>query len=168
MITFSIDPGTEKSAWVKFDTAEFLILDFGLTPNADLVDFRTLRDRSAHLIVEVFKSYGNVVGDTVLNTCIWIGRFDQAHIDSGGIPATRYPRRTIVTHVCGGNSRAGDKQVRAALIDRFPSTGGGKVPSVGTKSQPGPLYGVTKDVWAALAVAVTYADTDAAKLCFLD
>ena len=30
-----------------------------------------------------------------------------------------------------------------ALIDRFPRLGGGKTPQIGTKAQPGPLYGLT-------------------------
>ena len=153
MIVVALDPGTEKTAWVKFDCAKFKILDFALTPNADLVNSRLLRNPSAHLIVEVFKSYGNVIGDSVLETCIWIGRFIQAANGS----ATRYFRRTVVTNLCR-NPRGGDKQVRQALIDRFAATGGGKVPSIGTRSKPGPFYGVTGDVWSALAVAVTHAD----------
>ncbi len=161
MITVSIDPGTEKSAWVKFDQEKFKILNFALTPNAELVNSGVLRGSSAHLIVEVFKSYGNVIGDPVLETCVWIGRFLQAHMDTALVytSPSLFTRKHVVTHICGGNPRAGDKHIRAALIDRFPRIGGGKTPSIGTKGRPGPLYGVTADIWAALAVAVTHADT---------
>lgn len=153
----SIDPGTTESAWLVFDTDEKKVLDLGLTPNEILVDslLSHRRDgRSAHLIVEVFKSYGNIVGDSVLNTCEWIGRFRQAY---GERHTTRYTRKEIVSHVCH-NSRANDANVRQALLDRFPATGGGKNPAVGTKSKPGPLYGVKKDIWSALAIAVTYTE----------
>ena len=43
------------------------------------------------------------------------------------------------------------------LLDRF-----GGSSAIGLKRSPGPLYGVSKDVWSALAVAVTYADSLAA------
>jgi len=61
-------------------------------------------------------------------------------------------------HLCK-NNRAKDANIRQALLDRFPATGGGKAPQIGTKKQPGPLYGVTSHLWSALAVAVTWADT---------
>jgi hypothetical protein len=32
------------------------------------------------------------------------------------------------------------------------------VTAIGRKAAPGPLYGISRDVWSALAVAVTYAD----------
>ena len=48
------------------------------------------------------------------------------------------------------DSRAKDGNIRQALIDRFGP--------VGTKKAPGWFYGVSKDVWAAVAVGVTWAD----------
>ena len=42
-------------------------------------------------------------------------------------------------------------------IDKF---GGSKETAIGKKANPGPLYGVKKDIWAALAVAVTWAETN--------
>ena len=60
-------------------------------------------------------------------------------------------------HLCN-SVRAKDSNVRQALLDRFPATGGGKTPQIGTKSKPGPLYGFSKDMWAALGVALTFAN----------
>jgi len=57
-----------------------------------------------------------------------------------------------------GVMKAKDGNIRQALIDRFPATGGGKIPQIGTKAKPGPLYGFSRDKWAALAVAVTFQD----------
>jgi hypothetical protein len=31
------------------------------------------------------------------------------------------------------------------------------VTAIGRKASPGPLYGISRDVWSALAIAVTYA-----------
>jgi len=63
-------------------------------------------------------------------------------------------RKTVAAHLCN-TSRANDSNIRQALIDRF---GPGREKAIGTKKNPGPLYGIKKDLWSALAVAVTYAD----------
>ena len=152
----AIDPGSEKSAYLVF-SGEKKILDFGLTENKNLLELvlSARDDRSAHLTVEVFKSYGNIIGDTVLETCVFIGRLLQAWNDDERV--TLYTRKHVVAHICQ-NPRASDANIRQALLDRFERTGGGKNPSVGTKSKPGPLYGVKKDIWSALALALTYHD----------
>jgi hypothetical protein len=66
-------------------------------------------------------------------------------------------RRDVKLRLCG-TVKAKDANVRQALIDMFPKTGGGKIPQIGTKAQPGPLYGVASHAWAAVAVAVTALD----------
>jgi hypothetical protein len=48
-----------------------------------------------------------------------------------------------------------DAEIRRRLIERFPATGGGSIPQIGTKAQPGPLYGVSGHCWQALSVVVT-------------
>ena len=48
--------------------------------------------------------------------------------------------------------RAKDANVRQAILDRF----GGKAAAIGRKRQPGPLYGIAGDLWAALAVGITW------------
>src|SRR3990167_6090451 len=62
-----------------------------------------------------------------------------------------------IAHLCH-DSRAKDGNIRAALIDRF---GPGKDRAIGRKATPGPLFGVSSDVWSALAIAVTFTDTHA-------
>ena len=47
---------------------------------------------------------------------------------------------------------AAGARTRHALIDRF----GGKDAAIGRKAAPGPLYGISRDMWSALAIAVTY------------
>ena len=55
-----------------------------------------------------------------------------------------------------GTPRAKDTNIRQRVIDIFPATGGGKTPQIGTKKEPGPLYGVTSHCISALAVGLTY------------
>ena len=57
-------------------------------------------------------------------------------------------------HLCH-SARATDANIREALLDRY---GPGKEKAVGRKAAPGPLFGVSKDIWSALAVAVTFSD----------
>lgn len=101
------------------------------------------------LAIEMIASYGMPVGREVFETCVWIGRF----IEAWGGPYTLVYRKDVKLHLCG-QPRAKDSNIRQALIDRY----GGKDRAVGKKATPGPLYGVSADVWSALAIAVTFAD----------
>ena len=90
------------------------------------------------------------VGREVFETVYWIGRFAQA---AQPVEHTLVSRGAVKMHLCG-SKRAKDSNIRQALIDRF----GGSA-AIGRKADPGPLYGISGDVWSALAVAVTWYDT---------
>lgn len=113
--------------------------------------------QDVRLVVEMIACYGMPVGKEVFETVFWIGRFIQCWFENGShhksIPARIY-RQDVKLHLCK-SPRANDATIRAALIDRF---GPGKERAIGKKKTPGPLYGVKGDVWAALALAVTFAD----------
>jgi hypothetical protein len=151
----AIDPGYEQSAWVEI--RDGLPVAFAIEPNATVLG--RIKDSAAQwLAVELVASYGMAVGAEVFGTVLWAGRFIQHWIDecwfdeSSVLPVYR---RDVKLHLCGVNN-AKDANIRQALIDRY---GPGKAAAVGLKASPGPLYGVSKDVWAALAVAVTAQDT---------
>ena len=149
MTVLAIDPGDVRSAWVLYHDGE--ILDKGLEPNHVVLDglfHRSVGENAPHLAIEMIASYGMPVGKTVFETCVWIGRF----IQEWGGPFTLVYRSEVKMHLCG-NTRAKDGNVRQALLDRFGPPG--------TKKEPGITYGVSKDIWSALAVAVTWADTKA-------
>jgi hypothetical protein len=155
MIILSIDPGTECSAWCLFETHDNKLVRFGQCPNAEVL--AAIDETGAkRLIVEMFRSYGNVMGDTVLQTCVWIGRFVQEWETKTGLPFELIPRKTVVTQICQ-NPRANDSNVRQALLDRF-GRGQGKRVAVGTIAAPGPLFGVKNDIWSALAIAVSWSE----------
>jgi hypothetical protein len=153
MKILAIDPGSDKSAYVKYSGASKALVGHGIVPNAEMYGVINGTQADA-LVVEMVACMGMSVGATMFETAVWIGRFER-EAQRRGLPIHRVKRHEEKHYICH-NSRAKDANIRQALIDMFPATGGGKIPQVGTKSQPGPLYGVSKDVWAALAVAITY------------
>jgi hypothetical protein len=98
-------------------------------------------------VIEKVESYGMAVGAEVFDTVLWAGRFAEA---AHRVPVVMLPRRAVKLALCG-DSRAKDANIRQALLDRF----GGSA-AIGRKAAPGPLYGIARDVWSALAIAVTY------------
>lgn len=157
MTILTIDPGNEQSAYVVFNTAERVPVEFQKISNAELLSRVEGARGSAtrwggieHLAIEMIASYGMPVGREVFETCVFIGRLIQAW--NG--PHTLVYRKDVKLHLCG-QPRAKDANIRQALIDMW----GGKDKAIGKKATPGPLYGVSADVWSALAIAVTYTDT---------
>jgi hypothetical protein len=146
----AIDPGSKESAFVVWDG--FNISCKGKILNSEMLSViheahcESPADVSHVAIEQIVGSYGGNAGLEVMDTAYWSGRFAECWANRRGEQGLiRLPRKTVVTHVCG-QSRANDSNVRCALIDRV----GGQ----GTKKQPGPTFGVSKDIWAALAVAV--------------
>lgn len=158
MRVFAIDPGNVNSAYCVVDAETLRPLDFAKLPNEDLRDyikdflFRE-DDRAA---VEMLQSYGNLIGRDVLETAVWIGRFADRLDRKLMHPAGMVFRMEEKMHICG-DPKAGDKNIRRALIDRFAQHDlkNGK----GTKKKQDWFYGFSADVWAAYAVALTYIET---------
>lgn len=158
----ALDPGTTETGWVLYNGGR--VAHCGVMANQQMVDrLSWSTDDGTVLAVEMIASYGMPVGKEVFETCVWIGRFLQAWHRPD--LAVRVFRQEVKLHLCG-SPKAKDPNVRQALLDQFPATGGGAVPQVGTKKKPGPLFGVSSHIWSALGVAVTVAGrtTDAAAL----
>lgn len=151
----AIDPGTAQSGFVVM--TDRLVSDSGVLPNAEMLRWVSLH--KGLLAIEMVASYGMAVGKDVFETVRWIGRFQQAYRDPEAVRLVY--RRDVRLFLCA-SPKAKDANVRQALLDMFPRTGGGKTPQIGTKAQRGPLYGVSSHSWAALAVAVTVARRRAA------
>lgn len=156
----AIDPGSEQSAWLVFEDGHVVQPSFGILPNDELLawlrkgaltgtTFDDLRNPDV-VVIEKIESYGMAVGVEVFETVRWSGRFEEAA--NASIPVEYLPRRAVKVALCG-SSKAKDPNIRQALLDRF---GGSR--AQGTKKAPGPLYGISKDVWSALAIAVTYSE----------
>ncbi|MGE0349831.1 hypothetical protein [Hydrogenophaga sp.] len=152
MNTLALDPGPTETGWVIFGGG--VVMHSGVVPNAEALE-RLQGDWSFyahHLAIEMIASYGMPVGREVFETCVWIGRFMQVWKDPEAVELVY--RKDVKMHLCG-TPRAKDPNVRQAIIDLFPATGGGKCAQIGTKGQPGPLYGVSSHAWPALGVALT-------------
>jgi len=157
----AIDPGPEQSAFVLYrsSASDAYVIDHGKGDNP--VVLRMLAGSFSAfmadaLVIEQIASYGMPVGREVFDTVHWAGRFYQKAQDEGWTRLYQLPRLTVKLHLCQ-SPRATDATIRQALIDRF---GGSKAHAVGTKNKPGPLYGLKADGWAALALAVTFADQE--------
>jgi hypothetical protein len=139
----AVDPGNVQTAWVLW--ADGMVLDKGLEPNKKVL--RLLKGPNFEvdtlMAVEMVASYGMAVGMTVFETCFWIGRFVQAWSPRPWRKVYRIDVKMAICHA----PNAKDSNIRQALLDL--------VGPQGTKREPGPTYGFKKDLWAALAVAVT-------------
>lgn len=152
MKILAIDPGNESSAYILFDGGK--VVEHGFADNELVrVMLGRLISSGYSLAIEMIACFGMPVGAEVFQTCVWIGRFIERW---NGMHQLVY-RKDVKMHLCG-QSRAKDANIRQAIIDRF----GGKAKAVGLKSCPGPLYGIKSHCWAALAVALTVADSPTA------
>lgn len=137
----AIDPGTTESGWVYFFGGK--VIGAGVMANDELL--KTVAESAADILaIEMIASYGMAVGKEVFETCVWVGRFQQAWRSPKSVRLVY--RKDVKLHLCG-SPRAKDANIRQALID--------KLGPPGKKASPGPTYGVSSHAWAALGVAVT-------------
>jgi hypothetical protein len=154
----AIDPGPTESAFVLYDRGS--VKAFGKRVNAEVLDIlnyqptQTIDGEDVTLVIEQIAAMGMAVGAEVFETCFWSGRFAELWSHTLG-KWDRIKRHQVKIHLCG-SMKAKDANIRQALIDKF----GGKDAAIGKKKNPGPLYGISGDVWQALAVAVTYAEME--------
>lgn len=78
------------------------------------------------LVIEMVASYGMPVGETVFETCVWIGKFMQI-VESRKKKVNKVYRKDEKMNICH-SMKAKDSNIRQALIDRFGE--------VGTKKNP--------------------------------
>lgn len=160
-VILAIDPGNTQSGYVvvEHDGEEIRrVLDAGKVDNLDI--FGLLRGNlspgGVDVAIEMVAGMGMPVGQEVFDTCFWIGRFwETATLASNIKDLKKIYRREEKLNLCG-TATAKDVNIRQAICDRYapgePNYG------KGTKKQPGFFYGFAADMWAAMAVAVTYFD----------
>jgi hypothetical protein len=141
MIILAIDPGTEKSAFVVWDTEQRKVLDKGIIPNSMMLISCSCGDYDV-LSIEMIASYGMPVGKEVFETVRWIGKYEQCAANYKKAAARLVYRKDIKIHFCN-SVKAKDANIRQAILDLL-----GKERT----------KGVSKDMWSALAVAM-YTET---------
>ena len=168
MIILAIDPGNIESGYAIIQMPDFQLLDFGKVDNEELLEMLTNYEfegwskiekyfKFNKTAVEMVASYGMAVGKSVFDTCVWVGRFVQA-LDGEKVDFVY--RKDEKMCLCG-SMKAKDSNIRQALIDRYAKFDfkSGK----GTKKNPDTFYGVSKDVWQAIAVGVTHYEMECEK-----
>jgi len=143
----AIDPGNVQSAWLIYDGQRPTA--FGIWEN-DMLRGLSLCEGCSHVAIETMHSRGMPTAQEEFDTQFWAGRF----VERLGLPFTKMRRLDVKMHLCG-SARAKDGNIRQVLLDRY----GGEKAAKGNKKAPGPLYGISRDCWSALALAVTWWET---------
>ena len=157
----AIDPGNIESGYVvvEHDGEEIRrVLEVGKVDNPDIfgVLCTNITPDGVDVAIEMIAGMGMPVGQEVFDTCFWIGRFWELATTRRHIRHLRKIfRREEKLDLCG-SPNAKDANIRQALVDRYapgqPNFG------KGTKKNPSFFHGFSADMWAAMAVAVTYFD----------
>lgn len=157
----ALDPGNIESGWVVIDRATARPMQFGKTENRTLLEmFRDGDDTLVSTVaIEMIKSYGMPVGEEIFETCVWIGKFEETFERNYGLTPVRVGRKEAALHHCH-SPKAGDANVKQALIDRFAP--GVRNHGKGLKAEPGWFYGFFLDVWAAYSVGIYVLDHEKA------
>lgn len=156
MLIIAIDPGEHDHAVALM--SPMTIQKIGYLNTEELVGFIRYKHTEGYkaVIIEKVVSYGMPIGASTIETIFNTGRIYQAALNVNKYILDLIPRKQVCKLVCN-NGRAQDKNIRQAVIDYFPATGGGKRPTIGTKKKPGPLYGVSGyDMFSAIALGLAY------------
>ena len=137
----AIDPGNIESAFLRLSGAG-QILEFGKVPTEEMLRIAALP--SDHRICEAIVSYGMPAGKSLFDTCTVIGMLIERCRPS---PVLLIPRLEVKLAICR-SPRANDSSIRTALLDLYGPPG--------KKAAPGPTFGITADVWSALAIGTTF------------
>lgn len=148
----AIDPGPEKSAYLLWDSA--IRKPTAMSEQCENNELREILrfgkgiGKPDAVACEMVAHYGSgmPVGKEIFETCVWVGRFTECALSAGSHFHVVY-RQAVKMFLCR-SMRAKDKNIRQALIDLLGPQG--------RKKDPGPTYGISGHLWAALAVAVTF------------
>lgn len=136
----AVDPAGINSAFLVADSAYNLSVESFLGSNCS-AGVLLGSSRPDLLVIEEIKSYGMPFGQSLIDTCYFIGRLLQRCEDLS-IPVVLLSRKTVVNTLLGGVN-GNDSMIRAYLINRY-----GK-----DKTK-----GIVKDLWSALAIYTAYLD----------
>lgn len=167
MKCLAIDPGNVLSAYIVWDGKT--VYDRGKIPNRDILNILSRWKEDADvLVIERMGFQGGMAGQTVFDTCRWIGMFEREwEILTKGKDISLVFRSTVKSHfkVTRTNHKSipgklycarNDTEVRKSLINRFGKPGSKAKPNLVT-------YGIVNDIWSAFAIAVYWVDINQAQ-----
>jgi len=151
-LIFSLDVGSTHTGYAILEGIGKLHRNkdyptFGKVPNEELQVLIFDWYSKCHFAIEYPKyQFGMPFHDTHIRMVEWVGRIMQMIEDLGGkyYRVFRYREGVVMCN----SPLTSDAKIRAAVIAIFGPPG--------TKKDPGPTYGVTGDVWQAIAVGTTY------------
>lgn len=150
MKLLAIDPGNTLSGYVILEPSvpssanKFEITEHGNITNFELLQLITadLEDVTVGLI-EMIQSYGKPVGDSVFNTCRWIGKFELRMLDNDWKTALILRKSIINFHLSSAAVKNPDSLIRKKMIEKYPQES----------------KGVTSHAWQALGLATMYLES---------
>lgn len=156
MRILSIDPGPTNTAVLVWNTGTETIEYKGKIPTPEALVI--VQTTTADIVYcELLQCMGMAVGREVFETAYYIGEIRRICIDRG-LKFKGVFRTEIKLHHCH-TTKAKDGNIRQALLDRYADRRDkqGRL-SGGSKKDPGRLFGVSEDIWSALAIATYAAD----------
>ncbi len=162
MSVLAIDPGSQVSGYVEFSDGK--IIRHGITCNEGLLKMIEIFD-ARNCAIEFTPPYAmasrkmpgkpvhHYVPSQVFEAAFFAGRVAQEWMSHRGELPKLMKRGDVLKFITGKRTRVNDKDVRAALIERF-----GGEEAIGRKAPIGKR--ITSHCWAALAVAVTYEELE--------
>lgn len=114
------------------------------------------------VVFEGLSSYGKRIGESTINTLLWMGRMIHAYDRRRDFGETRSQivlRRTVAAHLVGSRRKGDptmDTMVKHAVAERFGGMGATLQSVKGKASDPGPCYGFSEDIWQAAGLAIAY------------
>lgn len=142
-----IDPGPDESGVAVWTDGKVGL--HAVMPNDEILArlaSNTGMPQPTTVVIEMIADFRMVVGINVFRTCIAIGKFQQAWSPPWSPrPMRELIRQKVKTELCG-TPRAGNPEVRQALINLLGEPG--------KKSAPGPTFGIKSHEWSAIALCV--------------
>jgi len=145
----AIDTGSYQSGWIVWDGSK--LLDGGIDSNEEMLNIigKYATQGSCGMAIEQVMSHGRAMGQSVIDTAYWEGRFVQEYQALSNVEALRIGRVAVRKFICY-HGLAKDSEITRRLKDRF-----GEKP---TKKNPNPVHGEVKlkdDMWQAWALGLT-------------
>ena len=160
MAVLAIDPGNEETALVLWDGTVMLTKVY--IPNREVKTYLNHYNILSHVevvIIEMVSSYGAAVGQTIFDTCVWIGIFKE-YLENLNLPVHLVFRKTLKMHHCHSLRGINDGAVNSVLRDKYGEDNTIKKPNLvywnDTVESLGGRKWMNGDLWAAFALATWY------------